>query len=181
MDTFKSTTVLLVRREGKVCMASDGQVTMNQSTIVKGGAKKVRRIGKGNNVLVGFAGGGADALALLSRLEEKLEAANGNLERAAVELAKDWRTDRALRQLQAMILVADREKSFFISGVGELMQPDDDEPVLAIGSGANYALAAARALMRHTSMSASEVVREAMRIAGEICIFTNDRLTLEEL
>lgn len=180
MDTFQSTTVLLVRREGRVCMASDGQVTMNQSTIVKGGARKVRRAGKGK-VLVGFAGGGADALALFGRLEEKLEEFNGNLERAVVELAKDWRTDRALRQLQAMILVADKDKSFFVSGVGELMQPDEDEPVLAIGSGANYALAAARALMRHTTMSAPEVVREAMKIAGEICIFTNDRLTLEEL
>jgi ATP-dependent HslUV protease subunit HslV len=150
MDTFNSTTVLLVRRDGKVCMASDGQVTMNQSTIVKGGARKVRRVGKGK-VLVGFAGGGADALALVGRLEEKLEEFNGNLERAVVELAKDWRTDRALRQL------------------------------LAIGSGANFALAAARALLRHTPMGAQDVVREAMRIAAEICIFTNDHLTVEEL
>ena len=181
MDTFKSTTVLLVRRDGKVCMASDGQVTMNQSTIVKGGARKVRRVGKGGKVLVGFAGGGADALALVGRLEEKLEEFNGNLERAVVELAKDWRTDRALRQLQAMIIVTDKEKSFFVSGVGELMQPDEEEPVLSIGSGANYALAAARALLRHTQMSASDVVREAMRIAAEICIFTNDHLTVEEL
>lgn len=181
MDTFKSTTVLLVRRDGKVCMASDGQVTMNQSTIVKGGARKVRRIGKGGKVLVGFAGGGADALALVGRLEEKLEEFNGNLERAVVELAKDWRTDRALRQLQAMIVVTDKEKSFFVTGAGELMQPDEEEPVLAIGSGANYALAAARALLRHTQMSAQDVVREAMRIAAEICIFTNDHLTVEEL
>lgn len=181
MDTFKSTTVLLVRRDGKVCMASDGQVTMNQSTIVKGGARKVRRVGKGGKVLVGFAGGGADALALVGRLEEKLEEFNGNLERAVVELAKDWRTDRALRQLQAMIVVTDQEKSFFVTGAGELMQPDEEEPVLAIGSGANYALAAARALLRHTQMSAQDVVREAMRIAAEICIFTNDHLTVEEL
>jgi len=181
MDMFQSTTVLLVRRDGKVCMASDGQVTMNQSTIVKGGARKVRRVGKGGKVLVGFAGGGADALALVGRLEEKLEEFNGNLERAVVELAKDWRTDRALRQLQAMIIVTDKEKSFFVSGVGELMQPDEEEPVLSIGSGANYALAAARALLRHTQMSASDVVREAMRIAAEICIFTNDHLTVEEL
>ena len=180
MDTFKSTTVLLVRRNGQVCMASDGQVTMNQSTIVKGGARKVRRVGKGK-VLVGFAGGGADALALVGRREEKLEEFNGNLERAVVELAKDWRTDRALRQLQAMILVSDREKSFFVSGAGELMQPDEEEPVLAIGSGANYALSAARALLRHTPMNAQDVVREAMRIAAEICIFTNDHLTVEEL
>jgi ATP-dependent HslUV protease, peptidase subunit HslV len=180
MDTFRSTTVLLVRRNGKVCMASDGQVTMNQNTIVKNGARKIRRAGKGN-VLVGFAGGGADALALFVRLEEKLEEFGGNLERAVVELAKDWRTDRALRQLQAMIIVTDKDKSFFVSGVGELMQPDEDEPVLAIGSGANFALSAARALLRHTSLSAPEIVREAMKIASEICIFTNDRLTIEEL
>jgi len=181
MDTFKSTTVLLVRRNGQVCMASDGQVTMNQNTIVKGGARKVRRAGKGGKVLVGFAGGGADALALFSRLEEKLEEFNGNLERSVVELAKDWRTDRALRQLQAMIIVTDKEKSFFVSGAGELMQPDEDEPVLAIGSGANFALSAARALLRHTDLSAQDVVREAMKIASEICIFTNDHLTVEEL
>ncbi|HEV2843534.1 MAG TPA: ATP-dependent protease subunit HslV [Thermoanaerobaculia bacterium] len=180
MDTFRSTTVLLVRRNGQVCMASDGQVTMNQNTIVKSGAKKIRRAGKGK-VLVGFAGGGADALALYVRLEEKLEEFGGNLERAVVELAKDWRTDRAMRQLQAMIVVTDKDKSFFVSGVGELMQPDEDEPVLAIGSGANFALSAARALLRHTSLSAPEIVREAMKIAAEICIFPNDRLTVEEL
>jgi ATP-dependent HslUV protease, peptidase subunit HslV len=180
MDTFRSTTVLLVRRNGQVCMASDGQVTMNQNTIVKNGAKKIRRAGKGK-VLVGFAGGGADALALFVRLEAKLEEFGGNLERAVVELAKDWRTDRALRQLQAMIIVTDKDKSFFVSGVGELMQPDEDEPVLAIGSGANFALSAARALLRHTPLSAPEIVREAMKIASEICIFTNDRLTVEEL
>jgi len=161
-------------------MASDGQVTMNQNTIVKTSARKIRRAGKGN-VLVGFAGGGADALALFVRLEEKLEEFGGNLERAVVELAKDWRTDRALRQLQAMIIVTDKDKSFFVSGVGELMQPDEDEPVLAIGSGANFALSAARALLRHTQLSAPEIVREAMKIASEICIFTNDRLTVEEL
>jgi ATP-dependent HslUV protease, peptidase subunit HslV len=180
MDTFTSTTVLLVRREGRVCMASDGQVTMNQNTVVKSGAKKIRRAGKGK-VLVGFAGGGADALALFVRLEEKLEEFGGNLERAVVELAKDWRTDRALRQLQAALIVTDKEKSFFVSGAGELMQPDEEEPVLAVGSGANFALAAARALLRHTPLSAPEIVREAMKIAAEICVFTNDRLTLEEL
>jgi ATP-dependent HslUV protease subunit HslV len=180
MDTFASTTVLLVRRDGRVCMASDGQVTMNQNTVVKSGAKKIRRAGKGK-VLVGFAGGGADTLALFARLEAKLEEFSGNLERAVVELAKDWRTDRALRQLQAVLIVTDKEKSFFVSGGGELLQPDEDDAVLAIGSGSNYALAAARALMRHTSMDAAEIVREAMKIAAEICIFTNDRLTLEEL
>lgn len=180
MDTLTSTTVLLVRRDGKVCMGSDGQVTMNQSTIAKSSARKVRRAGKGK-VLVGFAGGGADGLALLSRLESKLEEFGGNLERAVVELAKDWRTDRAMRQLQAVMIVTDREKSFFVSGGGELLQPDDEDGVLAVGSGANFALAAARALMRHTALSAPEIVREALTIASEICIYTNDRLVLEEL
>lgn len=178
--TFQSTTVLLVKREGKVCMASDGQVTMGQSTVMKSGARKVRRAGKGK-VLVGFAGGGADALALFTRLEAKLEEFGGNVERAVVELAKDWRTERTLRQLQAMIIVADKEKSFLVSGVGELIQPDEEDGILAIGSGSNYALSAARALMRNTSMTAAEIVREAMKIAAEICIFTNDRLTVEEL
>jgi ATP-dependent HslUV protease subunit HslV len=180
MDTFASTTVLLVRRDGRVCMASDCQVTMNQNTIVKSGAKKIRRAGKGK-VLVGFAGGGADTLALFGRLEEKLEEFGGNLERSVVELAKDWRTERALRQLQAVLIVTDKDKSFFVSGGGELLQPDEDDAVLAIGSGANYALAAARALMRHTSLAAPDIVREAMRIAAEICVFTNDRLNIEEL
>ena len=181
MDAFSSTTVLLVRRDGKVCMASDGQVTMNQSTIVKSGARKVRRIGKGGKVLVGFAGGGADGLALLTRLEAKLEEFNNNLERAVVELAKEWRTDRALRQLQAVMVVSDVEKSFFVSGAGELLQPDEEDGIIAIGSGSNFALAAARALLRNTGMSAAEIVRESMKIACEICIFTNDRLTIEEL
>lgn len=161
-------------------MASDGQVTMNNSTVMKSSAKKIRHAGKGK-VLVGFAGGGADALALYARLEAKLEEYGGNLERAVVELSKDWRTDRALRQLQAVIIVTDREKSFLVSGSGELLQPDDEDGVLSIGSGANFALAAARALMRHTTLSASEIVKEAMKIAAEICIFTNDHLTLEEL
>ena len=172
--------MLLVRRDGKVCMASDGQVTMNNQTVMKSGARKVRRAGKGQ-VLVGFAGGGADALALFTRLEAKLEEFGGNLERAVVELAKDWRTDRSMRQLQAVILVADRDRSFLVSGAGELLQPDDDDTILSIGSGANFALAAARALVRHTALSANEIVRESMRIASEICIFTNDRLTIEEL
>jgi ATP-dependent HslUV protease, peptidase subunit HslV len=180
MDTFTATTVLLVRRNGQVCMASDGQVTMNNSTVVKAGARKVRRAGKGQ-VLVGFAGGGADGLALLTRLDEKLEEFGGNLERAVVELAKEWRTDRAMRQLQAIMLVTDRERSFLVSGNGELLQPDEDDTTLSVGSGSNYALAAARALLRHTDLPASEIVREAMKIAAEICIFTNDRLTIEEL
>jgi ATP-dependent HslUV protease subunit HslV len=180
MDTFASTTVLLVRRDGRVVMASDGQVTMNNTTVMKNSARKVRRTGKGN-VLVGFAGGGADALALFTRLEAKLEEFGGNLERAVVELAKDWRTDRAMRQLEAIILVADRERSFLVSGAGELLQPDEEDAAIAIGSGANFAVAAARALLRHTDLPAGEVVRAAMKIAAEICVFTNDRLTLEEL
>ncbi len=178
MSTLHSTTVLLVRRDGAVCMASDGQVTLG-TTVVKAGAAKVRRASKGQ-VLVGFAGGGADALALFTRFEAKLEQFSGNLERSVVELAKDWRTDRALRQLDAVMLVADKEKSFLASGTGDLLQPDE-EGVLAIGSGGNFALAAARALMRHTSLSASEIARQAMAIAAELCIYTNDRLTVEEL
>jgi ATP-dependent HslUV protease, peptidase subunit HslV len=178
MASLRSTTVLLVRRDGAVCMASDGQVTLGDA-VVKAGASKVKRTGKGK-VLVGFAGGGADGLALFTRFESKLEESGGNLERAVVELAKDWRTDRALRQLQAMMIVADQEKSFLVSGNGDLLQPDD-EGLLAVGSGGHYALAAARALLRHTSLPAAEIAREAMAVAAEICIYTNARLTLEEL
>ncbi len=159
-------------------MASDGQVTLN-NTVVKSGAVKVKRAGKGK-VLVGFAGGAADGLALFSRFDGKLEEHQGNLERAVVELAKDWRTDRILRRLEAFMIVADREKSFLVSGTGDLLQPDEDG-VLAIGSGANFALAAAKALLKHTELPAAEVVREAMQIAADICVFTNDRFTVEEL
>jgi ATP-dependent HslUV protease, peptidase subunit HslV len=178
MDRLRSTTVLLVRRDGRVCMASDGQVTMDNA-VVKTGANKVKRAGKGK-VLVGFAGGGADALALFTRFEAKLDEHHGNLERAVVELAKDWRTDRALRQLQAMMIVADHERSFLVSGNGDLLQPDDDG-LLAVGSGGNFALAAAHALLRHTALSAEEVAREAMAIAARLCVYTNDRLTVEVL
>ena len=173
----RATTVLHVRRGGSVCLASDGQVTLGD-TVVKAGAVKVRKAA-GGKVLMGFAGGAADGLALYTRLEAKLEEHSANLERAVVELAKDWRTDRALRQLQAQMVVCDRAKSFLISGSGDLLQPDDG--VLAIGSGSNFALAAARALLRHTELGAREVVAEAMRIAAEICIYTNDRVTIEEL
>ena len=159
-------------------MASDGQVTFN-NTVIKASANKVKRAGKGQ-VLVGFAGGAADGLALYSRFEAKLDEFQGNLERAVVELAKDWRTDRVLRQLQAQMIVADRQKSFLVSGNGDLMQPDEDG-ILAIGSGANFALAAARALIDHTDMPAIEVVRQAMKIAADICVFTNHQLTVEEL
>jgi ATP-dependent HslUV protease subunit HslV len=162
-------------------MGADGQVTLQQSTVIKARAKKVRRTSRGN-VLVGFAGGGADGLTLFTRLEAKLEEFSGNLERAVVELAKDWRTDRAMRRLEAVMLVADSEKSFFVAGNGELLQPDpEDGGTLAIGSGSNFALAAARALLRHSDLPAREVVRESMKIAAEICIFTNHELTLEEL
>jgi ATP-dependent HslUV protease subunit HslV len=178
MDAWRATTVLLVRRNGDVCLAGDGQVTMN-NTVIKASASKIKRAGKGR-VLVGFAGGAADGLALFTRFEAKLEEFSGNLERAVVELARDWRTDRALRQLQATMIVADKEKSFLVSGNGDLLQPDE-EGILAIGSGSNFALAAARALQRHTELSAAEIAREAMRVASEICVFTNDHVTLEEL
>ena len=178
MSDFKSTTVLMVRRGDGVCMVSDGQVTLN-NTIIKAGASKVKRAGKGK-VLIGFAGGAADGLALFGRLEAKLEEYHGNLERAVVELAKDWRLDKVLRQLQAQMIVADRGQSFLVSGNGDLLQPDE-EGLLSIGSGSSFALAAARALIRHTELSAVEIAREAMRVAAVICVFTNDRLTLEEL
>ena len=173
-----STTVLLVRRQGKTVMASDGQITL-QNTIVKGGASKVKRVGRGD-VLVGFAGGAADGLALFTRFEAKLDEFQGNLDRAVIELAKDWRTDRVLRQLQAMMIIADSRKSYLMSGNGDLIQPDDDG-VLSIGSGSNFALAAARALMRHTELDTRTLVTESMKIAAEICIYTNDRLTVKEL
>ena len=175
---LRSTTVLHVRRDGKVCMGSDGQVTLGEA-VIKQTAAKVKRTARGK-VLVGFAGGGADALALFTRFEAKLEEHHGNLERAVVELAKDWRTDRMLRQLQAMMIVADRDQSFLVSGNGDLIQPDETG-LLAVGSGGNYALAAARALLRNTSLSATEIAREALLIAAEICIYSNDRITLEEL
>lgn len=173
-----STTVLLVRRDGAVCLASDGQVTLG-NTVLKRGASKVKRAG-GGKVLVGFAGGAADGLALFTRFEAKLDEYRGNLERAVVELAKDWRTDRMLRQLEAMMIVADREKSYLVSGTGDLLQPDEDG-LLAVGSGGPYALAAARALVRHTELPARAIAETALGIAAEICIYTNDRLTIEEL
>lgn len=178
MDSFASTTVLLVRRNGQVCMASDGQVTLNNSTVMKSGAHKVRRAGKGQ-VLVGFAGGGADALALFTRLEAKLEEFGGNLERSVVELAKEWRTDRALRHLDALLVVADTKSTFLLSGHGDIIEPDDG--ICAIGSGGTFALSAARALSKNTKMTAREIVQEAMHIAAEICIYTNTNFTIEEM
>lgn len=179
-NAMHATTVLLVRRDDTTVLVSDGQVTLN-NTVIKAGASKVKRIGRGDrSVLVGFAGGAADGLALFTRFEAKLDEYQGNLERAVIELAKDWRTDRVLRQLEAVMIVAGKEQCFLMSGNGDLLQPDD-EGVLAIGSGSNYALAAARALIDHTEMSAREIATEAMQIAASICVFTNDRLTLEEI
>ncbi len=178
MNETHSTTVLLVRRAGKTVMASDGQVTL-KDTVIKGTASKVKRVAR-DNVIVGFAGGAADGLALFTRFEAKLDEYQGNLERAVIELAKDWRTDRVLRQLQAMMIIASKEQSFLMSGNGDLMQPDEDG-VIGIGSGSNFAMAAARALMRHTDLAPREIVEEAMKIAAEICIYTNDHLTIEEL
>lgn len=159
-------------------MTSDGQITLGD-TVIKSSAGKVKRAGKGK-VLVGFAGGAADGLALFTRFEAKLEEYAGNVERAVIELAKDWRTDRALRQLQALMLVADARQTFFVSGNGDLMQPDDDG-LIAIGSGGNFALSAARALLRHTDLPARTIAETSMKIASEICIYSNDRLTIEEL
>ena len=173
----RSTTVLLVRRAGQAAMAGDGQVTMGE-TIMKSSARKVRRL-YNDRILAGFAGATADAFALLTRFEGKLEQYHGNLERAAIELSKDWRTDKILRNLEALLIVADDKSSFLLSGNGDVISPD--EGVLAIGSGGPYALAAARALLANTEMSAREVAAEAMRIAGEICIYSNQNVIVEEL
>jgi ATP-dependent HslUV protease subunit HslV len=173
----RSTTVLLVRRNGRVALAGDGQVTMGE-TVMKSGAKKVRRL-YNDKILAGFAGATGDAFSLLTRFEAKLEQYHGNLERAAIELSKEWRTDKILRHLEALLLVADEKSSFLLSGNGDVIAPDDG--VLAIGSGGSYALAAARALIKHTDLSAGEVAREAMGVAGEICIYSNQNIIVEEL
>src|SRR6185369_3517497 len=174
---FYATTVLCVRRDGVVAMAGDGQVTVG-NTVMKHGAAKVRRLYH-DKILAGFAGSAADSFALFSRFEGKLEEYRGNMERSVIELAKDWRMDKYLRQLQAMLFVANNERAYLISGTGDLIQPDDG--ILAIGSGGPYALAAARALLKHTPMSAADVAREAMHIAADICIYTNDNITVETL
>ncbi|UCC23907.1 MAG: ATP-dependent protease subunit HslV [Gemmatimonadales bacterium] len=174
---IRSTTVVAVRKDGQVALAGDGQVTMGD-TVVKTQARKVRPLRDGE-ILAGFAGAVADAFTLFERLEEKLERYPGNLARAAVELAKEWRTDRYLRRLDAMLVVADRDQILLVSGTGDVIQPDDQ--IAAIGSGGSYALAAARALAEHSSLSAGEIAREALRIAGEICIYTNTDITLLEL
>jgi ATP-dependent HslUV protease subunit HslV len=171
------TTILAVRHGGRIALAGDGQVTLGQ-TVVKHGAKKIQRLHNGQ-VLAGFAGSTADAMALIHRFEARLEEHRGNLQRAAVELAKEWRTDRSLRRLEAFLIVADREATFLLSGAGDVISPDDG--IVAVGSGGPMALAAARALVRHTALDAAAVVREAMRLTAEICIYTNDTIEVETL
>ena len=174
---IRSTTVVCVRRDGKVAMGSDGQVTLDK-TVLKHGAKKLRRLADGA-VLAGFAGGTADAFTLFERFETKLKEFGKNLPRAAVELAKEWRTDRFLRRLEALLVVADAERTLILSGTGDVVEPD--EAVAAIGSGGPYALAAGSALLRHTQLTAREIVKDALETASRICIYTNDHLTIEEL
>ncbi|MEJ2717029.1 MAG: ATP-dependent protease subunit HslV [Deltaproteobacteria bacterium] len=177
-DQVRSTTVLCVRRGNNVVMAGDGQVSLGE-TVVKHSARKVRRLGKENSVLAGFAGSTADALTLFEKFEEMLDKYSNNLTRAAVELAKQWRTDRMLRRLEALLIVADRDKTLLLSGTGDVVEPDDG--LIAIGSGGNYALAAARALFRHTEMGPVEIARAAMEIAAGICVYTNEAVHMEEL
>lgn len=175
---FRGTTIVAVQKNGKTAVAGDGQVTMGETTIMKHGAKKVRRL-YGGKVVVGFAGSVADAFSLCEKFEACLEQFAGNLPRAAVELAQNWRMDKGMRQLEAMLLAADNENLLLISGTGEVIAPDDG--VIAIGSGGNYALAAARALSKNTDLESKDVVRKAMEIASEICVYTNDHITVEEV
>jgi len=172
-----ATTILSVRHNGQTVLAGDGQVTLG-STVVKHGARKIRRL-YNETILAGFAGSAADSFALFSRFEAKLEQYRGNLERAAVELARDWRTDRFLRRLEAMLIVSDQKTTFLLSGTGDLIEPDDG--IVAVGSGGPYAMAAARALARHSQLTARQIAEEAMGIAADICIYTNSHLTVEEL
>lgn len=174
---IRSTTIIAVRRAGQVAVAGDGQVTVD-NTILKSNARKVQTMAEGR-VIAGFAGAVADAMTLFDKFRARLDESQGNLKRAAVELAKEWRTDKYLRQLNALLVVADQETLLLISGTGDVIQPDDD--VIAIGSGGNFALAAARALLRHTELTAPEIATEALRIAAEVCVFTNDHLTVETL
>jgi ATP-dependent HslUV protease subunit HslV len=174
---IRSTTVLCVRRNGSVVMAGDGQVTLGES-VIKHSAKKIRRLYQ-DKILAGFAGSTADAFSLFSRFEAKLEQYHGNIGRGAVELAKDWRTDKFLRHLEALLLVSDKEQTFLLSGQGDVIEPDTG--IAAIGSGGPYAQAAAQALAIHTQLSARQIAEEAMKIAGGMCIYTNDKITIEEL
>ena len=177
MEQYRGTTILSVRRNGKVVIGGDGQVSLG-NTIMKGNARKVRRLYK-DQVIAGFAGGTADAFTLFERFEAKLEQHQGNLTKAAVELAKDWRTDRILRKLEALLAVADAEASLIITGNGDVIQPEDD--LIAIGSGGPFAQSAARALLDNTEMGAREIVEQGLKIAGDICIYTNHNRTIEEL
>ena len=174
---MRSTTILCVRHKNRVALAGDGQVTL-QNTVMKHTAKKVRRLYQ-DKVIAGFAGATADAFTLFELFEKKLEQYNGNITRAGVELAKDWRTDRVLKRLEALLLVADAEHTFILSGTGDVIEPDDG--IAAIGSGGPFAQAAAKALLKHSDLSALDIVKEAMHIASEICIYTNDRIVIEEL
>ncbi|AOZ87289.1 HslU--HslV peptidase proteolytic subunit [Bacillus xiamenensis] len=180
MSSFHATTIFAVQHKGKSAMAGDGQVTFGQAVVMKHTAKKVRRL-FGGKVLAGFAGSVADAFTLFEKFETKLEEYGGNLKRAAVELAKEWRSDKMLRQLEAMLIVMNKESILLVSGTGEVIEPDDG--ILAIGSGGNYALSAGRALKKHAGdhLSAREIARAALETAGEICVYTNDQITLEEL
>jgi ATP-dependent HslUV protease subunit HslV len=175
--TFHATTILAVRQDDRAVLAGDGQVTLG-NTVVKQGARKIRRL-YNDSILAGFAGSAADSFALFARFESKLEQYRGNLERSAVELAKDWRTDRALRRLEAMLVVLDKRSMFLLSGTGDLIEPD--EGIIGIGSGGAFAQAAAKALARHTKLGPREIAQHAMTIAAEICIYTNGNLTIEEL
>lgn len=175
--SIKGTTILAVKRDGKIAVAGDGQVTLD-NTILKHGARKVRRL-YNNEVIVGFAGATADAFTLFDRFDQKLEQYNGNLLRAAVELTKDWRTDRVLRHLEALMIAVNRDNSLIISGNGDVIEADDN--IMAIGSGGTYALTAARALFRNSNLTAVEIAREAMKLAAEVCIYTNDHITIEEI
>lgn len=174
---IRGTTILAIKKDDKITVAGDGQVTLD-TTILKHGARKVRRL-YNNEVIVGFAGATADAFTLFDRFDQKLEQYNGNLLRAAVELTKDWRTDRVLRHLEALMIAVSRDYSLIISGNGDVIESDDD--VMAIGSGGAFAQAAARALVKHSSLTATEIAKESMKIASEICIYTNDHITIEEI
>ncbi len=177
MEAMKSTTILCVRRDGKVVIAGDGQATMG-NVVFKAHSKKVRRL-YDDRIMVGFAGATADAFTLFDRFEAKLKEYHGNLTRAAVELTKDWRTDRILRKLEALMIVADNEKTFVLSGAGDVIEPDED--ICGIGSGGDYAVAAAKALIRNTDLTAREIAEKAMDIASDLCIYTNKNITYEEL
>ncbi|OPY59062.1 MAG: ATP-dependent protease subunit ClpQ [Pelotomaculum sp. PtaU1.Bin035] len=178
MIMFHATTIVAVKKEGIVAVAGDGQVTFGQNTIIKKSAKKIRRLYK-DKVVAGFAGSVADAFTLFEKFDGKLEEYHGNLQRASVELAKEWRTDKILRQLEALLIVASKGDLLIISGSGEVIEPDDG--IAAIGSGGPYALAAARALVRHTQMGAREIAREALAVAADICVYTNENITVEEV